>query len=45
MSEPLVQTQCDQLVTCHNAQVTRDSVDIWCLLLLQLLLTEVTRLN
>jgi len=28
MSEMLVQNKCEQLVTCHNAHVTRDSVDI-----------------
>jgi hypothetical protein len=28
MSKVLVQNKCEQLVTCHNAHVTRDSVDI-----------------
>lgn len=33
-SEMLAQNKCEQLVTCHKAHVTRDSVDI-CWLLLQ----------
>ena len=40
MSEMLVQNKCEQLVTCRNAHVTRDSVDICWLMLLQLLQTE-----
>ena len=42
-SEMLVQNKCEQLVNGHNAHVTRDSVDICWLLLLQLLQTEQLR--
>jgi len=34
MSEMLVQSKCEHLVACHNANVTRESVDICWLLLL-----------